>query len=94
MTQFYIIEIKQLPNEEYEHQVYYAWDEDAVKARLKGESKYYGILSAAAVSDNLIHSAIMFGTDGTPYLFHSFEHPVVQPEPEPTPDPEPEEGEE
>lgn len=86
MTQYYIVEIKQYPNGEYEHQVYYAWDGDAKKARLKGESKYYEILSSAAVSENLVHSAIMFGTDGFPYLYHSFEHPVAQTEPESLPD--------
>lgn len=80
MTQYYIVEVRQYPNGEYEHAVYFAWDEDANKARLKGESKYYEILSTAAVSENLVHSAIMFGTDGFPYLYHSFQHPIDAPE--------------
>ena len=85
MTQFYIVEIKQFPNGEYEHQVHYAWDEDATKAQLKAESKYHEVLATAAVSNTKTHSAILFSTEGFPILNQCYKHDV----PAPTPDPEP-----
>lgn len=89
MTQFYIVEIQKYANGEYGHLVHYAYDEDADVARLKGESKYYEVLSAAAVSNLPEHSAIMFSTEGFPIMHQCYKHAVV-PE-EPTPEPEPEE---
>lgn len=68
MYQYYIVEIKKFSNGEYEHQVYYTWDEDVTKARLKAESKYYEILSAAAVSEYTTHSAIIFSSKGEPLM--------------------------
>lgn len=88
VTQYYIIEIKQLINEEYEHQVYYAWDQDPKLALLKAESKYHEILSAAAVSTHLTHSCEILSTECVPVMFHSYKHPV-EPEPEPESEPEP-----
>ena len=80
MTQFYILEIKQLPDGEFEHQIYYAWDEDPVQARLKAESRYHDILSAAAVSNNLTHGAVIIDSRCFPQLNYCYEH--RQPEPE------------
>ena len=83
MTQFYIIEIKQLPNGDYEHNVYYAYDEDPVTARLKAESKYHEVLSQAAVSENLTHSAIVIDSECFPKLNYSYQHKAPAPTPEP-----------
>ena len=88
MTQFYIIEIKEINSGEFEHQVYYAWDEDPKMAQLKAESKYHEILSEAAISTNYHHSAIIIDSRCFPKLNYSYEHPVVQPEPEPSLEPE------
>lgn len=85
MYQYYIVEIQQYANGEYGHQVHFAFDEDQSKARLKGESKYYEVLSAAAVSNLPSHAAIMFSTEGFPIMNQCYKH---DPEPEPEPEPE------
>ena len=74
MTQFYIIEIKQLNNGEFEHNVYYAWDENVQKARLKAESKYHEILAQAAVSDTKRHSAIIVSEESFPVVNQCYRH--------------------
>jgi len=81
MTQFYIVEIQQYANGEYGHLVHYAYDEDPDKARLKAESKYHEVLSAAAVSNTKSHSAILFSTEGFPVMHQCYKHEVT-PEPE------------
>ena len=88
MTQFYIIEIKEITPGEYEHQVYYTWDEDETSARLKAESKYHEILSGAAVSECYHHSAIIIDSRCFPKLNYYYEHPLPEPEPEPETEPE------
>lgn len=80
MYQYYIVEIQQYKSGEFGHLVHYAYDEDQNKARLKGESKYYEVLSAAAVSDLPSHAAIMFSTEGFPLMNQCYKH---EPEPEP-----------
>lgn len=89
MTQYYIVEIQQYANGEYGHIVHYAFDEDPDMARKKGDSKYYEVLSAAAVSNLPCHSAIMFSSEAFPLLDGRYKH-NVQPAPEPEPEPEPE----
>ena len=74
MYQYYIVEIQQYQNGEFGHLVHYAYDEDPNKARLKGESKYYEVLSAAAVSDLPSHAAIMFSTEGFPIMDQCYRH--------------------
>ena len=88
MTQYYIIEIRELTPGEFEHQVYYAWDEDPKMAQLKAESKYHEILSAAAVSENYHHSAVIIDSRCFPKLNYSYEHTLPDPTPEPEPEPE------
>ena len=95
MTQFYIVEVQQYQNGEFGHLVHYAWDENADKARLKAESKYYEVLSAAEVSELPSHAAILFGTEGFPLMNQCYKHtvvdePVAEPVVEETPEPEPE----
>ena len=81
MTQFYIFEVKEIKPDEFEHNVYYAWDDDKEKARLKAESRYHEIMSEAAVSENYHHSAIIIDSRCFPKLNYSYEHPVTQTEP-------------
>lgn len=76
MTQFYIIEIKQFNNGEFEHNVYYSWDENSQKARLKAESKYHEVLSVGAVSDTLKHSAIVVSEECFPVVNQCYNHVV------------------
>ena len=74
MTQFYVLEIQQYVNGEYGHLVHYAYDADANKARLKGESKYHEVLAAAAVSELPSHAAILVGADGFPLMHQCYVH--------------------
>lgn len=74
MTQYYIIEIKQLNNGEYEHNVYYAWDADRETAFMKAQQKYHELLSTAAVSDTLKHSAIIIDSSAAMVESRSFKH--------------------
>lgn len=83
MTQFYIVEIQKYDNGEFGHIVHYAFDEDADKARLKADSKYYEVLSAAAISNISEHSAILFSSEGFPIMHQCYKHEVVNPTPEP-----------
>ena len=78
MTQYYIIEIKQLTNGEYEHNVYYAWDEDRETAYMKAQQKYHEILSTAAVSDTMKHSAIIIDSSAAMVENRSFVHIVPE----------------
>ena len=74
MAQFYIIEIKQLENGEYEHLVHYAFDSDPVKARFKAESKYHEIFSVGAVSETIKHSAIIISDEAFPVMNQCYKH--------------------
>ena len=79
VTQYYIVEVLQYANGEYGHLVHYAYDVDPDLAQRKAESKYYDVLSEAAVSNTLTHSAILFSTEGFP-LLHKCYHNGVAPE--------------
>lgn len=76
MTQYYIIEIQQYQNGEYGHIVHFAYDADPEKARLKGESKYYEVLSAAAISELKTHSAILMTAESVPLMYMTYHHEV------------------
>ena len=91
MTQFYIIEIRQYANVEYEHLVHYAYDENAQQAQLKAESRYHEILAAAAVSATACHAAILFTTEGFPLMHQCYKHTLLQP-PVPAAEGDPEDG--
>ena len=79
MSQFYIYEIKQLPNGEFEDDRAWAYDEDPDKARLKGESIFYDKLSKASVSNYAKHSVILVSDEGFPVMNKCYKHDV-QPE--------------
>ena len=76
MAQYYVLEIQQYANGEYGHLVHFAYDVDANAARLKGESKYYEILSAAAVSTLPSHAAILISSEGFPIMHQCYKHEV------------------
>lgn len=78
MAQYYVLEIQQYENGEYGHIVHFAYDEDANTARLKGESKYYEILSAAAVSNLPSHAATLISSEGFPIMHKCYKHEVQQ----------------
>ena len=75
MHQYYVLEIQQYQNGEFGHIVHFAFDVDPSKARLKGESKYYEVLSAAAVSDLPMHGAVLINAEGSvPIMYQSYNH--------------------
>ena len=74
MYQYYVIEIQKYRDGTYGHLVHYVYDSDETTAFLKGESKYYQILAAAAVSDLPQHSAILIDTKGNPIYHKCYEH--------------------
>lgn len=82
VTQFYIVEVQQNLQGEYAHLVHWAWDEDPDLAQRKAESKYYEILTAAALSNTMSHSAILFSAEGFP-LEHKCYHNIKTPQPTP-----------
>lgn len=86
LYQFYIMEIQQYQDGSYGDIKHFAYDEDPDKARLKAESKYYQVLSAAAVSNLPSHAAILFSSEGFPIMNHCYKHDAV-PEPEETVEP-------
>lgn len=74
MYQYYIIEVQKSQNGEYGHLIHYAWDADPDKARLKGESKYHEVLSAAAVSDLAEHGAMLLSSQCEPIEHKCYYH--------------------
>lgn len=74
MTQLYIVEIQKNANGEMGHNVFWVYDEDPDKARLKGESKYHEILAAAAISEVAEHAAILFTSEGFPLMHQCYKH--------------------
>lgn len=77
LYQFYIMEIQQYQDGSYGDIKHFAYDEDPDKARLKAESKYYEVLSAAAVSNLPSHAAILFSSEGFPIMHQCYKHEVV-----------------
>lgn len=74
LYQYYCVEIIKTAGGEFEHHVYWLYDEDDTKALLKCEAKYHEILSAAAVSLNAEHAAIMFTSQGVPLRNQCYVH--------------------
>ena len=77
MYQFYIIEIRKLPNGEYEHEVFWEWDDDKQVAQRKAESKAYDLLSKAALSETVIHSVTVLSDDGYQVMTKNYRNNVT-----------------
>lgn len=76
MYQNYVVEVKKTASGEYEHNVFWLYDEDPDTAMLKAESKFHEILAAAAVSEMAEHSAILFTSEGFPKDHKCYKHGV------------------
>ena len=98
MYQNYVVEIQQYQNGEFGHNVYWEYDENADKALLKAESRYYTVLAAAAVSTLKAHAAILFTSEGFPLKHECYKHDAepeaAAPAAEPATEPEEEAEEE
>ena len=86
ITQFYIMEIQQYQDGTFGDIKHFAFDESPDKARLKAESKFYEVLSAAAVSELPSHAVIMFSSDGFPVMHQCYKHGMTEPQAEPSGD--------
>ncbi len=83
MYQIYVVEVKKFHNGEFEHNVYWLYDESADIARNKAEAKFHEILAVAAVSNTASHAAIMFSQEGFPLRNECYTHVLAeQAEPE------------
>ena len=82
MYQNYVVEVKQYFNGEFEHQIYWLWDDDENIALLKAEAKYHSILAEAALSETAMHSAILFSSKGFPIMNQYYEHKEPLPQEE------------
>ena len=58
--------------------MHYAFVQDPVRARLKAESKYHEILSAAAISETIKHSAVLISDESYPVLNQCYKHDLSQ----------------
>ena len=85
MTQYYVIELQKYVDGSYGDIKHVVCDEDPTKARLKAESKFYEVLSAAAVSELPVHAAIMFTSESVPIMNQRYVHAIPQVEPEEEP---------
>ena len=86
MYQNYVVEVKKNAQGEFEHQVYWLYDEDADKAMLKAKSKYFALLSEACLSNMAEHAVILFTSEGFPMLNECIKKtPVVAQTPVETP---------
>lgn len=74
MFQYYVTEVRKTFGGEFEHDNYWAYDEDPEKARLKGEAKFHEVLARAAVSNYAEHGAILFSSKCFPLMHAVYEH--------------------
>lgn len=74
MYQYYVIEIQKYENGQYGSLTHTAADENPDAARLKGESKYYQVLAAAAISNLPQHGAILMSSACEPIEHKCYYH--------------------
>lgn len=67
---YIVIELQKNSDESVGNLVY------AYNTRAQAESKYYAVLSSAAVSSVPVHSAILIQEDAMPVAYKSFTHNV------------------
>lgn len=78
MYQIYVVEIKQFFNGEFEHNVFWLYDQSADIARQKAEAKFHEVLAAAATSATQSHAAIMFSQEGFPLRNECYRHEATE----------------
>ena len=76
---FYIIEIQKYDDGSFGHLVHWADDTNKDKARMKGESKYYEVLAAAAISELPQHSVTLLNDEGVAIMNKCYTHGYVAP---------------
>ena len=68
---YFVFEIQKLADGAYAHLVHEA------DTRNEAESRFYQVLSAAAISNIPEHSAILFTGEGFPLMHESYKHDIV-----------------
>lgn len=79
MYQYYVVIITKDAENNYTHEVKWAFDENADTARLKAESLYYTELAAAAISPRATYAVTLLSSEGVPLLDKCYRH-EAQPE--------------
>ena len=74
MYQYYVIIITKDAENNYTHEVKWAFDGNADQARLKAESLYYTEVAAAAVSTRVTHAVTLLSSDGVPLMDKCYRH--------------------
>ena len=74
MNKYYVVEIQGSQGGAFAYLVHEAQDNDPDIALQKGESVYYQVLAAAAISTLPVHSAILFDAEGNPKMNKSYKH--------------------
>lgn len=77
MFQFYVFEVQKYADGTFGHIVHPIWDEDEKQAKLKAESKWHEVLTAAAISDLPIHSATIIPPEGWALKSECYTHDVA-----------------
>ena len=67
---FYIIEIQKMQDGSYGHIV------QTAETQNNAESKYYGVLQYAAISELPLHTVVLIDDHGIVYMNKSYEHDV------------------
>lgn len=67
---FYIIEIQKMKDGTYTHLV------QTAEGQNQAESKYYGVLQYAAISDLPLHTVTLIDDHGLTYMSKAYEHDV------------------
>jgi len=74
MYQYYVIIITKNAQNEYTHEVKWAFDANADTARLKAESLYYTELAAAAISPRATYAVTLLSSEGVPLMDKCYKH--------------------
>lgn len=64
MYQYYIFIVRKSKDGEYSHDVKWAYDVDATKAKAKGNSEYYATLSAAELEETAFTTVTLISDVG------------------------------
>lgn len=78
MYQYYIIEIKKFSNGEYEHNVFWQYDDNERIAQRKAESKAFELLANAALSQTVVHSVTVLSDDGFTVFTRNYRNNVTE----------------
>ena len=74
MYQHYVAELQGYADGTHAYLIHEEHDADRQTAENKGESKYFAVLSAAAISGLPTHAAILFDSEGNAKMSKCYKH--------------------